>query len=240
MAGLDVVTLHHMDPKAIRKMADDHGVPIVCHTFHADLNHADAAERAKGVEEVKAGLEAAVILGAPVAMIPPVNRSDADRETARRQFIEGFKEVVPLARDAGVALTVENFPGNNSPFVVSDDVLQAVHGAPGMKLTFDNGNVAAGEDPATSFTRCAEHVVHAHFKDWAIRDDPADGFRRMLDGRYWKPALIGEGDIDHAACLAAMTAAGYAGCINIEYEGNTYTPEEAVRRAVDYLRGLAG
>jgi sugar phosphate isomerase/epimerase len=81
-------------------------------------------------------------------------------------------------------------------------------------------------------------VAHAHFKDWLVRPDAAPGFRPMLDGRHYQAALIGEGVVDHRACVAAMAAAGYTGCINIEYEGNDYAPAEAVRRAVAYLRGV--
>jgi sugar phosphate isomerase/epimerase len=61
----------------------------------------------------------------------------------------------------------------------------------------------------------------------------------MLDGRHYRSALIGEGAIDNRACLQAMKDAGYDGCINIEYEGDTYPAAEAVRRATSYLRGLA-
>ena len=50
--------------------------------------------------------------------------------------------------------------------------------------------------------------------------------------------FIGEGLVDQKACLAAMQQAGYAGYINIEYEGNAYPPDEATRKAAAYLQGL--
>ena len=238
LAGIDFVTLHDVPPDELRKMTDDLGIPVVCHTFFADLNHPDAVARQAGVDACKRGFEAAVTLGAPAVMIPTPGKDGVDRDTSRRNWIAGLEEVAPLAADAGVTLTVENFPGAASPFVVADDVLQAVREVPGLKITYDNGNAASGEDPAESFARCAQHVVHAHFKDWDVQDEPAEGFRPMLDGRYYRSALIGEGSIDHAACLRAMADAGYDGCINIEYEGNDYVPADAVRRAVAYLRGL--
>jgi sugar phosphate isomerase/epimerase len=238
MDGIDFVTLHNTDPRTLRKMADDHGIPVVCHTFHAPMNFATAAERAAGVEAAKAGVEAAVILGAPAVMIPTGGKTGKPRGESRRDWIEGLKKVVPLAADAGVTLTIENFPGADSPFVTAADVLEAVDAVPGLKLTYDNGNAATGEEPAQSFRDCARHVVHAHFKDWLRRDDEAEGWRKMLDGKYYQPALIGEGCLDHVACLSAMRDAGYDGYINIEYEGNAYDPYEATRRAVEYLRSL--
>ncbi|MCF7837586.1 MAG: sugar phosphate isomerase/epimerase [Candidatus Marinimicrobia bacterium] len=238
MDGIDFVTLHDTDPHTLRKMADDRSLPVVCHTFHAPLNFSTAAERAAGVAAARAGIAAAVVLGAPVVMIPATAKPGKPREASRRDWIAGLREVAPLAADAGVTLTVENFPGENSAFVTAADVLEAVRSVPGLKLTYDNGNAATGEEPAQSFRDCAPHVVHAHFKDWLRRDDEAEGWRKMLDGKYYRAALIGEGCLDHAACLTAMKEAGYDGYINIEYEGDTYTPYEGVRRAVEYLRTL--
>ena len=56
-----------------------------------------------------------------------------------------------------------------------------------------------------------------------------------LDGRCYRGGLIGEGVVDQRSCLAAMKQAGYDGFIDIEYEGDSYTPDEATRQAVAYL-----
>ena len=109
---------------------------------------------------------------------------------------------------------------------------------PGLQLTYDAGNAACGEDPVSSFEQCASYVVHAHFKDWDVLDQEAEGYRRMLDGRWRQPALIGEGAMDHRVVLRAMQRAGYDGCINIEYEGDAYDPYTATRKAVEYLRSI--
>ena len=235
-AGVDMVTCYDIPAADVRKMADDYGVPIVAHTFFAAIAAFDAKERKEGLEKCKRSLEDAVTLGAPVVMIPTPPTAGVDRDAARRNWIEGLKLVVPMAAEAGVILTVENFPGKESPFVIADDVLEAIEAVPGLKLTYDNGNAASGEEPAQSFARCAEHVVHAHFKDWTVKDEPAEGYREMLDGKYYRPALVGEGVVDHAAVLAAMKAAGYDGCINIEYENDDYVAGDGIRKAADYLR----
>jgi len=236
--GIDFVTLHDTPARELRKMADDYGLPVVCHTFNVDLNMPSSADRRKALDECKRGIEAAVTLGAPIIMLPTPRKKGVDRGISRRNWIAGLCEVAPMAADASLTLTVENFPGAESPFVVATDLLEAVQKVPGLKITYDNGNAATGEDPAASFNACAEHVVHAHFKDWHIRDTEAEGFRRMLDGRFYKPALIGEGDVDHISCLAVMKKRGYDGCINIEYEGDEYDPYTGTTRAVKYLREL--
>ena len=239
MDGIDWVSLHGQSARDLRRMTGDHGVSVVCHTFFLrGFPTDDPGEFRKAIDEGRRGIEAAVILGAPVVMIPTPGRADVPREQLRKQWIAGLRQLAPMALDAGVALTVENFPGKDSPFVLAADYLEARAEVPGLKLTYDNGNAGSGEPPAESFAACAGDVVHAHFKDWDIVDHPAPGFRPMLDGRHYRPALIGEGRIDQRACLKAMRDAGYQGYINIEYENDQYDPFEATRRATDYLRAM--
>ena len=238
LAGIDFFGTCGLAAKELRARVDDLGIPVVCYIFSANLGADDDAQRAQALEVTKQQVAAAVALGAPRVMVTTPGTEGVDRAESRKRWIGGFQAALPIMEEAGVTLTIENFPGAFSPFVVADDVLEAIREVPGLKLTFDNGNAASGEDPGESFARCAEHVVHAHFKDWTIADEPAPDRRLMLDGRYYKAALIGEGDIDQAGTLAAMKRAGYDGCINIEYEANDYAPVDAVRRAVEYLRGL--
>ena len=237
LEGVDMVTTYGRPPEEIRRLLDQHGLKAICHTFFVDLIFPDSASRQAGVDAIRQGIEAAVILGTDKVMIPAPGKKDVPRDLARQYIIRGLQEVLVVARQAGVTLTLENFPGAGSPFVISSDMLEAIREVPGLKITFDNGNVLlGGEDPAASFERCAPHVVHAHFKDW-VRVARGQG-NEGLDGRWHKAALIGEGLVDHKACLLAMQQAGYKGYINIEYEGNKYPPDEATRRAADYLLDL--
>jgi sugar phosphate isomerase/epimerase len=239
MGGVDMVGLHGHTVEDVRKAADDEGVKVVCHTFPGGaLNHPTQEERQAGVDALRRNFDDAVALGAPVVMVVSPGKPGLSREESRKNWIAGLAELAPFAKDAGLAMTVENFPAANSPFIISSDVLEAVESVPDLKLTYDNGNCATGEDPAASFRKTAHLAAHAHFKDWSIREEETEGYIQLLDGRWYKPALIGEGDIDHAPCLAAMREAGYEGCINIEYEGNDYDPYDATRRAVEHLRGL--
>ena len=80
--------------------------------------------------------------------------------------------------------------------------------------------------------------IRDSFKDWSEVSVGTEHGMQMLDGLYYKPALIGEGCVDVRSCLVAMAKSGYQGHINIEYEGDQYPPAEAVRRAVNYLRRM--
>ena len=123
--GIDFVQLHDTPARELRKMTDDLGIPVVCHTFFASLNQATSAERQAALGTVKEGVEAAVELGAPTVMIPTPHKGDTfTRDQARSNWIERLREAKPIADEAGVTLAVENFPGANSPFVLADDAVR--------------------------------------------------------------------------------------------------------------------
>ena len=236
LQGMDIVGLHGRPAKEWKKMADDYGIPVIAHTFSADLNTSDPILREKGIDEIKRGLENAAILGAPVIMVVTPGKKGEDRSDARKRWIIGLKKAIEHAKKVGITLTVENFPGAYSPFVIADDFLEAVAEIPELRLTFDSGNTAGGENPADSFRKCNRYVVHAHFKDW-IRSEKEHGCL-MLNGEYWQGELIGRGIINHSEVINQMQKAGYAGYIDIEYEGNSIPAKDAVRIAADYLREL--
>jgi len=239
LEGIDFVTLHDTAPAELRRMAEDIGVEVACHTFFADVNHDDPKARARGVDQIKRGIENAVILGAPCTMVPPMGKGEYSPQRSRRHIIDALAETVDFARKAGVTLTVENFSGRSSPCVTSDDLLPFVEQVPGLKITFDCANcLTGGEDPARSFTRCAEHVVHVHFKDYEIVPTNEKGGFLGTDGRWYRPAVMGQGAVDHREVLAAMKDAQYDGFINIEYGGRDCPAADVVRNATRFLRGL--
>ncbi len=234
LEGIDWVSTYDRDPRELRAMSDDAGLTVAAHTFFVDLFTPDHDWR----RQAKEGLENAVILGAPVVMIPTGQRPELSRDDFRDHWIRALTEIAPWARDAGVVLTIENFPGLHSCFVTADDYALAKQAVPDLKLTFDNGNAAGGEDPVASFKACRADVVHIHMKDWYISDTAREGYRPMLTGKYFRSALIGEGDLPTAACWQAFRESDYQGFINIEYEGDEIPAAEAMTRATHYLRSL--
>lgn len=237
LEGVDWVTLYGREAGEVRRIMDDHGLKTVCHTFFVDLNFPEAELRRPGLEELKRGVEAAVKLGTDKVMLPIRSKPEFSREESRRNVIEGLREGIRFAAEAGVRLSVEHFPDPRSPFVVSDDVNQALREIPELGVTFDSGNVlTGGEDPVAGFLKSKDRIIHAHFKDW-VRTEGAPG-RPGLDGKFYQPALVGEGIVDHRSVLEAMRRAGYRGYINLEYEGNLYTPEAAMVKGLDFLKGL--
>ena len=234
--AMDQVTLYGYQPADIRRIADDHGIRIVCYTFDADINFPDADARRPGLEEIRRGLETANVLGAPLIMLPLGGKAPFTRDESRRNVIKGLREAVELGKEARVKVSVEHFSVATAPFIVSSDVNEALAAVGDLYVTFDDGNVLmGGEDPRDGFLKSKARIVHTHFKDWIFAPQGRDG-RIGLDGRTYLPALIGEGLVDYPALLKTMRDAGYDGYINIEYEGNDYPADAAVGKALDYLR----
>lgn len=234
LEGIDWVTLYGFSPKQVAQVTADHGLKNICYTFFAPIHHAH--KKAEAIDLIERGLETVSVLGADKIMLPLSGVEGQTREYSQQQAFEGLCEVVPLASTYGVTMTVEHFHGRSAPFVTTQDMKQAVAAVPGLKITYDNGNVCtSGEDPAEAFAEVQEHIVHAHFKDWRV---VPEGRIQGLDGRHYVGALVGEGVVEPFPCLQAMSAAGYDGYINMEYEGQEYDPKEAIVRGTKHLQKL--
>ena len=233
LGAIDWVTTYGLDAKDLKNMSHDAGLEVVCHTFLAGkLMSGDQ----NWLDEIKESIDDAIELGAPVVMIPTDRNDRISRDDFRRFWIEKLAQIAPLTDQAGITLTVENFPGKNSAFVTSADFLEAKRQIPQLKLTYDNGNAAGGEDPVESLRLCKDDIVHVHFKDWYIQDQPAEDGLLMLNGKYFRPALIGQGDIPTAECWHLLQQLSYNGYINIEYQGDDIRADKAIRMAIEFLK----
>ncbi len=232
--GIDWVTNYGRSAAELRRRSADAGLPVVAYTFF--LGRFQEGQK-DWVSDACRELDLAAELGAPLIMVPtlPLSRA-ATREDGRKMWIEAMARVTEEAKVRKLIATVENFPGLMSPFVTAADFMAARREVPELRLTFDDGNASGGESPVDSYLACAEWVCHAHFKDWTLAA-PGEGMEQ-LDGRYFVPALIGEGVVDTPAVLGAMRDRGYAGYVNIEYENNHYSARESMRKAIEYLRAL--
>lgn len=234
MEAIDWVTTHGAPADELRKRCEDAGIRIAAHT---PLNVGFIEESSEALDEFKHSVDYAVGLGAPVMMIPPfAHRRIMPQAEDRRMWIGHFQRMLPIAEQAGITLTFESPATDRSPIVTSDEALEVLHAVPGLRLTFDNGNVATAEDGAAAYRRVSGYVVHAHFKDWIVTDAPRPGAERKRDGRYYAPALIGSGDVDLAATWMEMRRSGYRGYVDLETSDCEMPIREALRKVCDQLR----
>ena len=108
--GIDWLDDCGVNPKEIRRIADDFGFPSVCFTpLSVDLNFSAAGERRVGLEGVKKAAETAVILGTDKIMLPMGGKPGYTAQESRRNVIAGLVEAVKIAASLNLILTVEHF-----------------------------------------------------------------------------------------------------------------------------------
>lgn len=236
MSAIDWVDLHGHTAKELRRLCDDAGLPIAAHTScKKDFVH----RQSNALDEFRASLEDAVTLDAPVLMIPPFPR-DGQTSLAeeRKEYAEFYAEACPLAIAAGVTLTLESTGYGNSAIVGAEECLEILNQVPGLRVTFDPGNVATLEDPLIAYDRLKKYIVHHHFKDWQFSPTPHPGFVRVRSGKFVKNTLIGTGEVPLRALWEKMDEQHRALPVNLEtrdFDGNK-TPEEVYQKLVHEMK----
>lgn len=194
MEAIDWVSTHHTEPAELRKISEDAGLRIAAHTM---IKEKFLRRETDYLDEFKASLDDACILGAPVLMLPPFPRiRQVSLEDDRKAWTEYYAQALPLARKAGVTLTLESTGMINSPIVTVSEALEVLRNVPGLKLTLDHGNMQTAEDAVEAYSILKEHVVHVHLKDWKVYDSPRADTTLKRCGKYFANAIIGKGDMD--------------------------------------------
>lgn len=223
-------------PEYLKKISDDAGLKVVCYIAFLQRR---VYHQPDGEAELQRELDRAALCGADKILIPTLPLDGVtDRRENQKRWLEVVSQAAEECRIRNLTPTIENFPGELSPCVTPDDFLLFHDAVPSLRLTFDVGNAWTGQDPVESFRRTLPWTVHMHFKDFHCRMDEAPGFWRGLDGRWYRAEAIGEGDFNYPPMLRAIRESGYQGWINVEYEANTYSQLEGVRRSVRYIQAI--
>jgi sugar phosphate isomerase/epimerase len=168
---------------------------------NVDLNIAAASlemrEMTLGV--LRQIIELAGAIGAPGVVLGPGKANPLfpmPREQMKAHFFRALDVLLPLARDAGTALFVENMPFAFLPGAL--ELLQAIeeYGDPGVGIVYDvaNGHFMR-EDVGASLRLCARRLRLVHLSDTnqiAYRHD-----------------AIGLGTVDFAAAARVMLEIGF-------------------------------
>ncbi|MBI3666948.1 MAG: TIM barrel protein [Acidobacteria bacterium] len=163
----------------------------------------DEAANRKQIEEDKRLLSAAHYLGAPVVRVNVGSTGrgdDADQREGVERAIRAFREMLPLAKELGIRLAIENHGG---PSKTADGIIRIIRGTDkawvGACLDFGNW-----DDRTTMYAeieKLAPYVFHTHVKVVAF-------------DRYGN-----ESTIDYPKALGILARTGYHGALSIEFEG---------------------
>ena len=237
MSAVDWTCSHQYAPaKEIRALCDDHGMKIAAHTVLG----AKFPERApNALDDFKQSLEYAMELGAPVLMLPPFPRvNQVSLEDDRHAWIEFYGQILPLAQDAGITLTIESTGLTNSPITTAAETLEVLQAVPGLKCTLDHANMETAEPATDAYTKLRDYVVHIHLKDWKIYDAPHPNAQLKRNGKYFANEVIGRGDMPLKAFWDTLDERGRQLYVNLETMDfyQTSSTEKVLKETADMLR----
>ena len=197
-----------------------------------DLNQPlDADGRAARDRHLERLLDLAVQVGAPAIVLPCGSQSHApirDLAADIRLVAEELRHASRIAAAREVEIWVESQHSGRLCFDLdrAGQLIDALQGS-GVRSVLDFSHVvASGDDPLTWIDRHAPEVAHVHIRD-ARRGDI-----------HLTP---GNGEVDFAAAIAALTAAGYGGDYSLELETADVADAErpaAARRAGRFISSL--
>lgn len=213
--------------RSIAALAADHGLAISSYTIGATFIHDERAAWVAEVERLKVEVDKAQAMGVTrmrhdAGWRPADGNDDATFEADLPHMVDGARAVALHAAEAGITTSVEN---HGFHVQRHDRVLRLVRevGLDNYRITIDVGNfLCADDDPLTAVSACLPLISMLHVKDFYIREPGpqfADGWIQTPGGKRLRGAVIGWGDIDMLAVLAAVAASGYDGPCSVEFEG---------------------
>ena len=188
---------------------------VCCHThWKQTLTHPDEKTREEGLQGVLQTLRDAKAYGADsILVVPGVVNEDVPYQAAWDRSIEQLKKAVPLAKELGVKISIENVWNN---FILSP--MEAVRfldeiGDPIVGWHFDIGNVLRYGWPEHWIPVLGKRINRIHVKEYSTA--------KMKDEGVWKgfDCDLTEGTNNWPAIMKALDDVGYSGWAISEQRG---------------------
>ncbi len=188
---------------------------VCCHThWKQTLTHDDPKIREEGFQGVLTTLRDAKAYGADsILVVPGVVNETVPYDVAWERSIAEIKKAVPLAKELGVKISIENVWNN---FILSP--LEAVRyldevGDPIVGWHFDIGNVLRFGWPEQWIKILGKRINRIHVKEYSIKKMKEEGVYKGFD------CDLTEGDNNWPAIMKALDAVGYTGWAISEQRG---------------------
>jgi len=188
---------------------------VCCHThWKQTLTDNDEKVREEGLQGVLTTLRDAKAYGATsILVVPGVVKADVPYDLAWERSVAQIKKAVPLARELGVHISIENVWNN---FILSP--LEAVRflddiGDPIVGWHFDIGNVLRYGWPEQWVKVLGKRINRIHVKEFDVDKMMKEGLYKGFD------CDLTEGSNNWPAIMAALDTAGYTGWAISEQRG---------------------
>ncbi len=201
----------------IKNLCTDLGLTISC--VSAENNFTQESEDAieREIEHVKAWIDIAGILGAPLVRIFAGSSNQLKNELVWNNVVMAIRECAEYASEDGTMLALENHGG-----FMDDQIIRLIEDVDmeNFKVTMDLGNF--GKDPNIIYKameNVVPHTIFVHAKCMSFTDD------------------LKEETLDYERIINMLDDANYNGFLSIEFEGQGEESSE-VAKAVAMLRHL--
>jgi hexulose-6-phosphate isomerase len=214
-----------------------HGLVDSVH-WQFQLNNPVEEVRAKGLEALQTALRDAKTFGSSsILLVPAVVNAQMAYDDAYRLSQEQIRKALPLARECGVKIAVENVWNN---FLLSP--LEAARYVDEFKdplvvFHFDIGNVINFGFPDQWVRVLGSRIAKLHIKDFSRKKRDAEGLWKGFD------VELGQGDAGWASVMKELDAVGYSTApggnwATAEVRGGDRNRMKEVREQMDTLFSL--
>lgn len=227
-------------------------MPMLC--CSPDFTHPDPDARARAVDRQAELIRVARRLGGPgtvCRVLSGQRHPRVGREQGLAWAVEGIEKVLPVARECGVVLGLENhykdgswaYPEFAQKRDVFLDLVAAIPDREHFGVQYDPSNaIVAGDDPVDLLRAVADRVVSMHASDRYLAEGATLDELRQADGTLgYSPKLLhgvtGRGLNDYHAIFGILAEHGYGGWISIE-DGMNGMGEMA--ESLAFLRAMVG
>jgi sugar phosphate isomerase/epimerase len=210
------------------EIARDEAIPIVALTpYTTAINSLDAASWNEGVDDLRACIAAAHIVGATRVRVyaGSWHPGDLDWDAHWSQLRKALDMLAVDAADAGVVLCVENHFGTMTQTAENTARLVREVDAPSVGVLYDQANLTFTHDETwqEAFAVQGELIRHVHVKDLVFKDPDApfratDTARVKAEERAVKSRVVGEGVLAWDDIIAELVRRGYDDVLTLEYE----------------------
>ncbi len=201
-----------------------------------------SADNVKKITATKSIIKLAAELGCPV-VTTHIGVIPDDPNSYKYGVMQSVLDSLGrFARARGVTLAIETGPETAATL---KGFLDTMHGGVGVNLDPANFVMVTGQDPVEAVYLLKDYIVHTHAKDGVmlkktsarvIYDHFADGGIEALNiADYFKETVLGEGQVNFDAYIAALREIGYDGFLTIERETGK-NPSADIAVAAEFLR----
>ena len=218
----------------------DAGLAVTGYCAGGLLTARDPAERRQRLDDNRRMVDEAVAVGSSclVALGGGLDPCDRDIDAARQRALDGFAELLPYVRDAGIVLALEPL----HPMVCAtrsvlctlrqaNEWCDALGGGPEIGIALDTYNVWWDSELESQIGRAAGRIAAYHVSDW-LPDTRDLRFDRGMPG---------DGVIDFRRFAERVAAAGYRGRHEVEILSSRWwreDPETVVATVLERFRSV--